>query len=475
MSFVSAVPELVEAAAGDLAAIRSGVGQATASAAAATTSVLPAGADEISAAIAEVLGSHGEEFQSISSRAAQFHDEFVKLLNSGAGQYSGAEAAAGALLVDSVPGAPLQSIASFAAPYESLFAGATANIQGLGSSIAANPLPVLRQLLANQTGYLRTIGTNIVESIQDLPANVVNLPAAVENVLQDVASFQPGTLAQWIINDQIGYFNTVSTSLQSAASNFVTGLQALPVSFQAAGQALQVGDFSGAFNDVSSGLLNPFISGFAGALDTNGFVNVTALGAVGDLMPILAIPGQMAQHVTSLLPVGSIPESVAQNFTNVIVAATDTSQWINLGVSSLPIPLHVGLPLALVLDAIGPVLTTGDALRSSIGAFTGALQTGSVSGAASALFDAPAVIANGFLNGETVLPLNVPVDVFGGYLNSTTYLPLGGILAPLQTAELITDLTPGVPFPLSGAEFGGIVPGLLSYLPQQIAEAIGAA
>lgn len=484
MSFVIAVPELVEAAADDLAGIRAAVGEASASAAAATTSVLPVGADEVSAAVAQLFGAHGRDFQALTTRAALFHNEFMSLLSSGATQYASAEVAAAALLAGSGASAatsPMEGLAAFAsavaAPYQTLVANTAANLQSLGNALSSNPMPFLRQLVANQNGYLQTAAASFANAVQNLPATIANLPLAVQNGLQVFANFQPGTLAQLVLNNQIGYMNTISTSFQAAGKDFMAGLQALPASFEAAGQALQAGDFQGAVNDVSTGFVNLFLTGFTGELDFDtGFVNVAATGAFGDLTPVFSIPGQMAQNFTSLLPAGSIPAMISQNMTNVIETATDTSQWINLGVSSLPIPLHVGLPVVLALDAIGPVLTTGDALQSSLASMTAAVQTGDIAGAAATFLGAPANIANGFLNGQTVLPLNAGVSFPGGsgVLNSTTYLPVGGILTPLQGGQLVTDITPGVPFPLGGAEFGGIIPGLLTYLPQQFAQAIGA-
>ncbi len=54
--------------------------------------------------------------------------------------------------------------------------------------------------------------------------------------------------------------------------------------------------------------------------------------------------------------------------------------------------------------------------------------------------------------------------------------PLGGILTPAQTASLTLEIfgTTGT-VPLFGTAFGGILPGLLNFLPEQLAEAIGAA
>ncbi|OBK21459.1 hypothetical protein A5634_10085 [Mycobacterium asiaticum] len=476
---MSAIPELVEAAANDLAGLGSEISQATASATAATTSLSPAAADEISAFIAQLFGAHGQDFQAVSARAAAFHSEFVNLLSGSAGQYVGAEAAAQALLSGPAASAAqgMESFAaSVAAPYQTLFANTAANLQSLSNTLSANPLPFLRQLATNQAGYLQMVGAGFAGAIRNLPSEIAGLPTSVQSAMQGLANFQPGVLAQSVINNQIGYFNTISTSLQAANHDFIAGLQELPSSFQAASQALQAGDFNGAVDDLATGFLNPFITGFSGEVTDSGVVVVTVNGAVGDLTPILSIPGQMAQHFTGLLPAGSIPAMMSQNVTNVINTATDTSQWINLmGVSSPPIPLHVGLPLAIGLDAIGPFVTTGGAFQSSVTSFAAAVQTGDVAGAVAAAIDAPAVVANGFLNGQAVLPLNAAVTFpWGASLNSTTELPLGGILAPLQAAQLITDINPGVPVPLTGAEFGGIVPGLLSYLPEQFAQAIGA-
>jgi PE family len=58
MSFVVVPPELVAAAAANLAAIGSEVNAANAIAAAPTVQVLAAGADEVSAAMAALFGQH---------------------------------------------------------------------------------------------------------------------------------------------------------------------------------------------------------------------------------------------------------------------------------------------------------------------------------------------------------------------------------------------------------------------------------
>lgn len=93
MSFVIAEPDFVTAAAGQLAGIRSSIGAAAEAAAAPTTGIAQAAADEISAAISRLFGAYGQDFQAVNSQAAAFHAEFVRLLNGSAAGYLSADIA----------------------------------------------------------------------------------------------------------------------------------------------------------------------------------------------------------------------------------------------------------------------------------------------------------------------------------------------------------------------------------------------
>ncbi len=93
MSYVIAIPEVVTAAAADLAGIGSTIEGANAAAAGPTTNLLAAAEDEVSTAIAALFGTHAREFQALSAQAAAFHNQFTQALSAGAGSYSLAEAA----------------------------------------------------------------------------------------------------------------------------------------------------------------------------------------------------------------------------------------------------------------------------------------------------------------------------------------------------------------------------------------------
>src|ERR1700678_2664108 len=89
MSCVTAAPDLVEAAAQDLAGIRSSLMEASASVAVPTTGVVPAAADEVSAGVAA---------------------EFVNAMNAGAAAYASTEAANAGQTLMSAVAAPAQAL-----------------------------------------------------------------------------------------------------------------------------------------------------------------------------------------------------------------------------------------------------------------------------------------------------------------------------------------------------------------------------
>ena len=134
MSYVIAAPELLAAAASDVAGIGSSLSAAHSAAAPSTTAVIAAAEDEVSAAIASLFSGHGQAFQALSAQASVFHSEFVQSLKSAGGAYAAAEAANASPLSAAVSAA--QKLAVFS-PVEAL---AGRPIIGNGANgTAANP------------------------------------------------------------------------------------------------------------------------------------------------------------------------------------------------------------------------------------------------------------------------------------------------------------------------------------------------
>lgn len=93
MSFVTAQPELLTEAAGDLDGFSSALAAASAGAAAPTAGVVPAAADEVSALTAVQFAAHAQLYQVVSAQAKAVHDLLVATLGTSAGSYAATEAA----------------------------------------------------------------------------------------------------------------------------------------------------------------------------------------------------------------------------------------------------------------------------------------------------------------------------------------------------------------------------------------------
>lgn len=93
MTFVNAEPEVMSAAAGNLASVGDSLNAGTAAAAAPTTGVVPPAADLVSAFAAGTFASHGEMFQAVAAQAALIHQQMVATLSGNANAYANAEAA----------------------------------------------------------------------------------------------------------------------------------------------------------------------------------------------------------------------------------------------------------------------------------------------------------------------------------------------------------------------------------------------
>lgn len=603
MSFLTAAPEFVSAAAGDLASIGSALGEAHAAAALPTTGIVAAAGDEVSAQIAALFGAYGQQYQALNAQAAAFHGEFQRLLSASGFAYLSAEvanaeqtlftgggaAAAGsaatlpilggsggllgglggllggssggglppllgglspllggfnalltggnlapyigvppifnpiigpvtsllftggplgpiltggplgpllgglgqglggtvstllsgglpALLSDPLGGffATTGTAASAGGPYQMLFANTSANLQSLNRAWAANPFPFLHQVMINQHGYAQTFEAGLALTLQNLPATFANIPANIQIAIQGASTFNPGALAQAYANQQIGYFQTVSTSLQKAGADFQTTLPVFEADMGLAGQAVLAGNYHGAVQDFAHGLLGLFITGF----DTSNLSNIQVLGPGGDLLPILSIPAQQAQNFTNLLPPGSIPAQIAQNYTNAVTALTDAN--VSTSLTLLPSPAldaNFGLPLSLAFSVLGPPIASMDGLATGATAFSAAMQSGNGVAALGALADMPAYGMNGFLNGQTIVDLSMPITFAGVSVPVTMHLPFDGILVAPQPITATVDLTLlGFQFPitltLGGTPFAGLLPELLVNVPQQLATAI---
>jgi hypothetical protein len=140
MSSLSIAPDIVAAASGNLENLGSAVRSATAAAASQTTAIAAPAADEVSAAITALFGTHAQQFQALSAKAANFHDEFTNLLNSGAAQYVSTEVANAQQTLASAVNAPAQALLG-----HPLIGTGT----GTAVAAAANPADTIASIFGN--------------------------------------------------------------------------------------------------------------------------------------------------------------------------------------------------------------------------------------------------------------------------------------------------------------------------------------
>lgn len=93
MSFVTTRPEALMAAASMLEALGASMDAQNAAAAAPTTSIAPAAADEVSALQAAQFSAYGAWYQQVSAQAKAVHQTLVKNLDTSAGSYGETETA----------------------------------------------------------------------------------------------------------------------------------------------------------------------------------------------------------------------------------------------------------------------------------------------------------------------------------------------------------------------------------------------
>lgn len=93
MSFLTTQPEALAFAAGKLEGIGAGMAAQNAAAAAPTTGVVPAAADEVSALQATQFAAYGSLYQQVSAQAMAIHEMFVNTLGTSATSYGDTEAA----------------------------------------------------------------------------------------------------------------------------------------------------------------------------------------------------------------------------------------------------------------------------------------------------------------------------------------------------------------------------------------------
>ncbi|MEI7716991.1 MAG: PE family protein [Mycobacterium sp.] len=216
MTYVVAAPELVTAAAHDLATIGSNLGSANESALAMASAVAPPGSDEVSLAVAALFDGHAQAYQALSAQAELFHQQFVQLMSGGAGAYAATEAAnalplnaieqgaLGAISAASVSsGLPVGAAGTVpAAAVPAGFSPATL-ISGVPTALATVSAPAAAAVQAATPSLFPMVPAGLAAGTQ-FGAPAAGAAAAVEQaaapvgvVEAETASFAPASALPW--------------------------------------------------------------------------------------------------------------------------------------------------------------------------------------------------------------------------------------------------------------------------------------
>jgi hypothetical protein len=227
---------------------------------------------------------------------------------------------------------------------------------------------------------------------------------------------------------------------------------------------------------ATSSLLTPYLDLF-----TNSFNNLQAIGTEFADVTLPALQEALQGIIANPSLIAELPLAVFNALSTPATIATD--------LTSLPLTIDVllGAPLVLGLGFVGPLAPTSEVLE----AFYAALTSGDPTTVLTALIDGPAEIANAYLNGsvgldvlgidlpllngilvpDTNVPIDVDVTTVINALNSLNSIPaLSDVLGPvLTTAIEALNLLPDTDLAnISVGPFGGIVDGVVNYLPLDI-------
>ncbi|MEE6176625.1 PE family protein [Mycobacterium sp. 050134] len=162
MSYLVAAPEALTAAAAKVAAVGSAVSAAHLDAAAPTIGLVPAAADEVSAAVAQAFSQAAQEYHMLAGQAAAFNAQFVQQLTAGANSYAAAEAANAALaqLGNATAPADVSTLTGSLPPQVLTLLSGAANVLTNDATIYGNILTGVGSAwinVANEAGVLSSL------------------------------------------------------------------------------------------------------------------------------------------------------------------------------------------------------------------------------------------------------------------------------------------------------------------------------
>jgi hypothetical protein len=159
MSFLTAVPQELAAAAAQLAAIGSALAAQNAGAAAPTTTIAPAAADQVSIIQSGIFTAYGALYQEVSAQAQAIQEQFVQTLGLSSGTYESSESAnAASAVLAAASSGPADPVNDFLNTVSTLFGGPLTSIGGQPFSLSGNSA----NITSFQIGNFASAGSNLL-------------------------------------------------------------------------------------------------------------------------------------------------------------------------------------------------------------------------------------------------------------------------------------------------------------------------
>ncbi len=154
-------PSMVSTAAADVTAIGSAISEANARSAGATTGVVAAAGDEVSAATASLFTAYAEEYQALLERAGAFHEGFAAALSAAGNAYAQAELTASNALAPLTGGAGTTGVPAAPGP-----ASTTPVNIALVLGASGIPIPDAKYIATAYANYIaRNFTTSTVQGL----------------------------------------------------------------------------------------------------------------------------------------------------------------------------------------------------------------------------------------------------------------------------------------------------------------------
>jgi hypothetical protein len=159
MSFLTAVPQELAAAAAQLAAIGSALAAQNAGAAAPTTAIAPAAADQVSIIQSSIFTAYGALYQEVSAQAQAIQEQFVQTLGLSSGTYEQSESAnAASAALAAATAAPGDPLTGGLDQISTLLGGPLTSIGGQPFSLSGNSA----NITSFQIGNFASAGSNLL-------------------------------------------------------------------------------------------------------------------------------------------------------------------------------------------------------------------------------------------------------------------------------------------------------------------------